>query len=258
MNAYPVLLKKEWLEMKRSYKWLWMPLVFIALGIMQPLTSYYLPDILEQFGGLPEGAVIEIPLPGAGQVFVETLGQFSQIGLFVVVLGIMGMLSGERTGGTAVMVLAKPVSYFAYFFSKWTAAAAIVLISYVAGAAASLYYIYLLFDPISFADVMSASFFYILWLLFAVSLVLSLSTVLKRSAAVAGAGLVILLLLSLLSSIFREPMLWTPGSLTLHSQAIMMNESPEGAWRSIISTILLSVLLVAGSIRYLKKKEWVQ
>ncbi|KIL42903.1 hypothetical protein KP77_35330 [Jeotgalibacillus alimentarius] len=253
-----VLFKKEMLEMARSYKWVWMPLVFIALGIMQPLTSYYLPDIIEEFGGLPEGTVFDIPLPGADQVFAETLGQFSQIGVFVVVLALMGALAGERSSGTAVMVLAKPVSHAGYFLAKWIAGILLVFASYAAGAAAALYYIFLLFDPINFQQILLSSFFYFMWLLFTVTLVLFLSTFLKKSAAAAGASLVILIILALASSIFKEPMMWTPGYLLELSSLAIQEETLDGLWKSLISTIVLCTLLISGSIAYLKRREWVQ
>ncbi|GAK03650.1 hypothetical protein JCM19037_1989 [Geomicrobium sp. JCM 19037] len=60
-----VLLRKEWIETTRSYRIIWLPLLFVLLGIMQPLTSYYLSDLLEQFGGLPDGAMFVIPTPTA-------------------------------------------------------------------------------------------------------------------------------------------------------------------------------------------------
>lgn len=253
-----VLLKKEMLEMARSYKWIWMPMVFIALGIMQPLTSYYLPDIIEEFGGLPEGAVFEIPMPGSEQVFAETLGQFSQIGLFVVVLALMGSLAGERSSGTAVMILAKPVSHASYFLAKWIAGTLITTVSYLAGAAAALYYIYLLFDPIHIQQILLSSLFYMMWLLFTVTLVLFFSTFLKRSAAVAGASLVLLIIIALASSIFIEPMMWTPGHLLELSSLAVQDQTLTGLWKSVISTVVICALLVSASIGYLKRREWVQ
>ncbi|MFB1081501.1 ABC transporter permease [Jeotgalibacillus sp. JSM ZJ347] len=253
-----VLFKKELLEMARSYKWIWMPLVFIALGIMQPLTSFYLPDILEEFGGLPEGAVFEIPLPGSEQVFAETLGQFSQIGVFVIVLALMGSLAGERSSGTAVMILAKPVSHASYFLAKWAAGVLITFVSYLAGAGAALYYIYLLFNPIEFQLILLSSLFYILWLLFTVTLVLFTSTLLKRSAAVAGASLVLLMILAIASSIFVEPMMWTPGHLLELSNLAIQDETLNGLWKSVISTLIVCIAMIRGAIAYLKRREWVQ
>ncbi len=61
MNRFTVLMKKEWLDAKRSYKILWLPVVFIFLGMLQPLSSFYLPEILKVASGLPDGMAITLP-----------------------------------------------------------------------------------------------------------------------------------------------------------------------------------------------------
>ena len=61
MNNFLILFKKEMKESMRNGKWIWIPVVFMIIGVSQPLTSYYMPQILEAAGNLPDGAVIEIP-----------------------------------------------------------------------------------------------------------------------------------------------------------------------------------------------------
>jgi len=68
LSKWLVLYKKEWLEIIRSYKLIWVPLVFILLGAMQPVTTYFLPEILANAGNLPNGTVIKIPTPHASDV----------------------------------------------------------------------------------------------------------------------------------------------------------------------------------------------
>ena len=69
MNLWFVLFKKECLEMVRNFKVIWVPLTFLFLAKLIPLTAYYMPKIIDALGGLPEGTVIEIPLPSPGRVF---------------------------------------------------------------------------------------------------------------------------------------------------------------------------------------------
>src|SRR5690606_11651471 len=109
-----VLFKKEWIEMTRNFKILWIPLVFILLGIMQPVTSYYLPEIIKAAGELPEGAVFEIPMPTPQEVLVQTFGQYSQIGILVLVLAFMGIVAAEKNSGVSDIILVKPVSFANY------------------------------------------------------------------------------------------------------------------------------------------------
>ena len=71
MTQWTVLYRKEMTEMARNYKILWIPIVFILLGVMQPVSSYYMPEILDTFGGLPEGTILEMPTPTGAEVLMK-------------------------------------------------------------------------------------------------------------------------------------------------------------------------------------------
>ena len=58
MNAFITLSKKEISQMTREYKIIWLPIVFILLGLTQPIMMYYLPVILQSVGGV-EGIIID-------------------------------------------------------------------------------------------------------------------------------------------------------------------------------------------------------
>ncbi|CAM5220807.1 ABC-2 type transport system permease protein OS=Ureibacillus acetophenoni OX=614649 GN=SAMN05877842_11045 PE=4 SV=1 [Ureibacillus acetophenoni] len=152
MKKWFVLHRKEWLEMTRNYKVIWIPLVFVLFGLMQPITSYYMPEILKNASNLPEGSIIQIPTPSSGEVLAQTLGQFNQIGVLVLVLAFMGIVSSERKSGMLKAILVKPVSFSSYITAKWMSA---VLLSFGAiflGMIASWYYTVLLIDDFPFLD----------------------------------------------------------------------------------------------------------
>ena len=129
MMQWKTLFKKEMLEHWRNYKWIWVPLVIILLAIMDPITTYYLPLILESVGGLPDGAVIEMPTPLPRDVIMMSLGQLSSLGVLIIVLMMMGTISGEIKSGVSELILVKPVTYLNYITSKW---ASFLLIVWVA------------------------------------------------------------------------------------------------------------------------------
>lgn len=101
MTQFNVLLKKEWRENFRNYKVFWIPIVFILFGIIEPMTNYFMPQILDSVGNLPDGAVIEIPPPEPEEILVAVMGQYQLIGILVLVLAYMGSVAGERKNGTA-------------------------------------------------------------------------------------------------------------------------------------------------------------
>lgn len=211
--GYGVMIGKELLELYRSLKLLWVPLVFAALGIMQPVTTYFMPVLLEKAGNLPEGSVFEIPLPSGAQVMAETLSQFGTIGALILVLVFMGTVSGERNSGSASMILVKPVSTFSYLLSKWTSMNLLGILSLLVGYLASWYYTWLLIEGVPLAAFVSSFLLYALWLSLLLTLTLLLSTCLRSASGAASAALGSGLLLTLLSNLLPKYAGWLPGAL---------------------------------------------
>src|SRR5699024_12538705 len=80
MQAYTVS-DKELVEEWRNRKWIWVPLVFILVAVMDPGTYYFLPQSIELSGGLPEGAVLEMPNMQPAEVAATSLESLSTYGI---------------------------------------------------------------------------------------------------------------------------------------------------------------------------------
>ncbi|CAM4188319.1 ABC transporter permease subunit [Paenibacillus alkaliterrae] len=209
-----VMVQKELLELVRSLKLLWVPLVFVLLGVMQPASMYYMPLILEKAGNITEGAVIEIPQPLGSEVLAQTLQQFGTLGLLVLVLVGMSSVSGERNSGAASLILVKPIAVFSFTASKWTALLLLAWGSLSAGYLASWYYTGLLFGDVQASKVLGSLLVFGLWLSFAMTLTLFFSTLLRSSAAAAFSTLGTAAALSLLAGLLPKKLGWLPGSLS--------------------------------------------
>ncbi|MDG5790086.1 ABC transporter permease subunit [Evansella sp. AB-P1] len=258
MNQWIILFNKEMKEAIRNFKWIWIPLVFILLGIIQPVTSYFLPDILKNFGGFPEGSMLEFPLPTGPQVLAETIGQFGQIGVLVIVLAFMGIVAGERNSGTNIMVLVKPVSYVAYIVSKWLHMSLLAISSFSIGFLLASYYTFQLIESVPISYVIKGAVVYSIWLLFVTTLVLFFSVLFKSNAGVAALTLGITIIISLMSSITPDLLRWSPGMIASHSHSIFQSgEAGEYFWLSISCTIVLIILMIILSIINFKNKETV-
>lgn len=256
MKQFQVLFKKEWLEATRDFRWIWIPLVFILLGIMEPLTAYYTPQIIEQFGGLPEGTVIEIPMPTAGEVLVRTAGQLNLFGVLVIILAFMGILAGERKSGTAAMTLVKPVSYHAFIGAKWLHGAVLVGVSYLLGMLASWYYTYQLFELVKVTDFMAGTLTFGVWLLFIFTLTLFFSSFSSKAGIAAFATLATVIVLSTISSLLPEKLNWTPFGLTVYASEFWMGQEFSGRISvAFIVTIVIMAVCAVLSIRIFKRKE---
>lgn len=254
MSQFVVLFRKEMLDLWRSYKWLWVPLVFLALGMMQPAATYYLPQIIDSFGGLPEGTVIEIPTPSSGDVLAEALSQLGVIGVLVLVLAAMGVLIAERNSGAAAMLLVKPVSFGAYISSKWAAANLLMLVSVFIGQIGAWYYTIVLFESFPLSTVLLSSLVFALWLSFVLSVLIFISVFLRSTPPVAFVTLIVALVLGMLTQLFGSAMAWSPSRLQSYAMALLTGEA-ESALVPLMTTIALIVALVAATIFLFRRRQ---
>lgn len=256
MRQFSVLFRKEWTESIRDFKWIWLPIVFAILGVMEPLTLYYTPQLIEQFGGLPEGTVIEIPLPTAEQAIVSTAGQLNMFGILVVILAFMGTLAGERKSGTAAMVLVKPVSYSSFVVAKWVHGLLLVFVSFLLGIGLSWYYTYQLFGAVDVADFLSGMFTYALWLMFIFTMTLLFSSFSSKPGAAAFGTLSVTIVFSFLASLLPEKLKWSPFALSTFANEYWLGQSPENIiYLAIIVTVGMITAMVFGAIVIFKKRE---
>ncbi|MBS4205561.1 ABC transporter permease [Lederbergia citrea] len=256
MKQFRVLFKKEWMEAVRDLRWIWMPIVFILIGIMEPITTFYTPQIIEQFGSLPEGTIIEIPLPTAEDVLVSTAGQYNLLGVLVIVLAFMGILAGERKSGTAAMVLVKPVSFKAFVAAKWLHGVLLVWVSFLLGMSMSWYYTDRLFGLVPVSDFFTGSLSFGLWLTFIFTIILFFSSFSPKPGIAAFGSLATVIVLTMLSSILPEKFNWSPFALPTYASKFWLAEPTE---KQLYVALIISIILIYGliilSINIFKRKE---
>lgn len=121
MRAYAAFTAKEFTEYTRTYKLLVIGLVFLLFGIMSPLTAKFMPEIVSQF--MPAGIEITLTEPAALDSWLQFFKNVSQIGAFVLVILLSGIMAGEYSRGTLIHILTKGLSRRTVILSKFTAAA---------------------------------------------------------------------------------------------------------------------------------------
>ncbi|TMV49322.1 ABC transporter permease [Paenibacillus mesophilus] len=256
MTLWFVLYAKEMKELWRSRKWIWVPLVFVLLGVSQPVTTYYLPDILQAAGSLPEGTVIEIPKPTGAVVLAQTLSQYGTLGVLILILSVMGVVSAERASGAAGLTLVKPVPFASYISAKWAASITISVVSFAAGYASSWYYTELLIGSVAPDLALQSMLLYGLWLAFVVTVTVALSAVLNGSGAIAFLSVGLVALLSVLTGLFDHSMRWSPSTLSGHAAAVLTGGSagPQLTLALIVTAAICAAMLWAAA-RLFSRKE---
>ncbi|HJV17242.1 MAG TPA: ABC transporter permease subunit [Bacillales bacterium] len=256
MNQWLTLFQKELVEMWRNFKWIWVPITFILLGVKEPLSNYYLPQIIDSLGGLPEGAVIKLPTPTAAEVLVQGLSQYTSIGVLIIILTTMGILSGERKSGVAAMILVKPVTYHSFVSAKWAGGLVILWLSFFVGYLATWYYTGILFDWISMADFLKSFIYYGLWLTFVLTMTVFFSASFLIPGVAGFISITAVIILSLGSSTFSKWLSWSPAQLPDYANTFLMSGSLSSyLFPSILINLICILMLLFLSILIFKKKE---
>lgn len=256
MKQFITILKKEQLEYWRNFSWIWVPVVFILLAIMDPITTYYLPIILDSLGGLPEGATFELPEIPAADAFMMSLAQISLFGMLIIVLLTMGTIAGERKSGITELVLVKPIKYSVYITAKWLAKIKLFLAALMIGLLLSWYYVNILFGTLTFNQFIRALFFYSLWVIFVVSLTIFFNTLVKSPGLVGGLSVGVLVGMWMFNLIFSHRLPWFPNNLSSYiGDMLHSGEIPTELWGTALITILLSTGLLLLSFYTFKHKE---
>lgn len=248
MAAFGILLRKEWREHVRNFKVLWIPLLFIIFGILEPITNHFLPEIMKSVGNMPEGMDFLWPEFQGEDIFASLLGQYQFIGILIIVLAFMGAISGERKNGTATLLYVRPMSFPAYFLSKWLVVNALVLGSVCLGFMAAWYYIEILFNSVDVGSLFAFIATYSLWLIFVVTVVLSLSAWLPTGGA-AGLAIMITLIYQMIDSLIGAYWAVSPWKLAAYATYWFQTDPDmSDLWMSAGVTVVAIILLILFGI----------
>lgn len=259
MMQWITLFKKEMVENWRNFKWIWVPLVLTLLAIMDPITTYYMPVILDAVGGLPEGAVFKMPDPSPIDAIMMSLSQLSSLGVFIIILMAMGTIAGEIKSGVSELVLVKPVHFFNYISAKWLTILLVVWLSLFISLTMSWYYVRLLFGDLSFTSLLQIIFFYGLWYTFVITLTIFFSALVNRPGVAGALTIGTTILISVVTSLLGKHLQWSPSNLSQHIQEILIKqEMTSDLTITALLTILCTIVLLIGSYFVFSRREFIQ
>ncbi|GLO65351.1 MULTISPECIES: ABC-2 transporter permease [Oceanobacillus] len=250
------LFQKEVVENWRNKKWIWFPLVIILLSILDPVTNYFLPQILEAVGEMPEGMEFILPEYTVAEVVMMTLGQLSSLGVLVIVFSSMGIIANEHKSGVSQIILVKPIDHHSYVTAKWASLLLLVWVSWILGMLVSWYYIYLLYGPLSFNHMVQTIFFYGLWLSLVVTVVVFYNTFVKSQGLIAFLSIASLMILSALTQVFQSALKWSPIHLSDYIK-LTIDQSPihtDLIYTGIVTIIIIAILLLLSVILFRKQQ----
>ena len=254
MNQFNTLLLKEWRESWRSFKFIWIPIVFVLLGVSDPILNYFMEDILNAVGNMPEGFAMMMPELHAIDLLAASTGQFQSIGLIVLIASYIGTFSKERQNGTATLLYVRPISFTAMFLSKWIVASSVAIISATAGYAGSMYYTVLLYGKVDPARFMAMLGTYFVWLLFVMAVTVAMSAAFKTPIATT-ITIILILIGSVVDSIIGGFWMITPYKMSTYGlRLIDESVTMSTFWSTFTMTLSLMLVFVIIGIYFSKKR----
>lgn len=245
--SFFVALRKEWMDLIRSYRLLVVAIVLVFFGLTSPLLAKFTPELIRLLPGGEDLAGL-IPAPTVVDAIAQYVKNMGQFGILLALLLTMGSVAQEKDKGTAAMMLVKPLPRSSFLAAKFAAQLLMFAITLLAAGIACYYYTLLLFEAMDIWHWLLLNLLLLLYVLVFISITLFSSTLTKSQAAAGGVALSLMILLGLMGAI---PGLgkYLPGELINWGTRIMLGD-PAASWTALGVSfgIIIAALLAAWLI----------
>jgi ABC-2 type transport system permease protein len=252
VRGFGAFLAKEAREIVRTWRIWVVPGMLVFFGLVSAPMAAAAPALVASLAGSTPGVVIQFPDPTALDAYAQFLKSLSQIVLIALIISGAGTISSERSTGTAILVLTKPLSRAAFVLAKLVAQLSLLALSTVVATAVCLGVTRLVFPAAPASPLLEAV---LLWLVFAALLVAAMtlfSALLGSRGGAAGAGLGFLFL-TLLASIWPAASQYSFVGLPGAAGAAL-TATPDFAW-PVATAALTATAFTAAAIWIFRRLE---
>ena len=253
MSGFAAFVRKELLELRKTWRLWVLGGVFVFLGIGTPILAAATPALLEMTAERSPGVSISFPAPTAADAYLQFLGNLAQLALLVVIITGAASVASEHRAGTSVLVLTKPLSRGAFVTAKAVSGLLLLLLATAAGAALCIAVTVALFDTAFIAPfIASVGLWLALGAMF-VTLMVLLSAATGRQATAAGIGLGVYVALFVLTG-FPAARDRSPAGILAANDALVKGRDVTLA-APLVTTLALAALFVAAAVVVFRRKE---
>lgn len=254
MKNIMTLIRKELLEAFRKHRLLVIITIFVLIGLMSPIGTKYLGEILKQL--LPSGYVLKVREASEIEAYFQFFKNISQIGLIVLIIITSGLMADELEKKTIVNVLSKGVRREYIIVSKFISSIIVWLISYIISVIIFEYYTNIFWgNKISLSSIIYSNL-----LVFSYGgLIISLNIffgIMFKNKILTIVSCFIFSLIQMFIAVFPEISKLLPISLL--SQCVYIIEGKVNMYETVItlaSTLTLILFLLVISMSLFKRKE---
>ena len=253
LRGFGAFLRKELLETRKTWRLWVLPGLLVFIGLSTPILAALTPTLLKMTAGRQPGVVVKFPEPTSLDAYAQFMGNLAQLALLVIIITGAAAVASERRGGTAVLVLTKPLSRTSFVWAKVIANLVIVLVATAIGAALCVLVTLALFDSAHIVVFLESVAVWLVLAAMFVCLMVWLSALLDKQAAAAGAGIAVYVALFVLTGfpLLKER---SPAGILAASDALLKGKDVS-LLQPIVATLVLAVVFVLLAAWSFRRKE---
>jgi ABC-2 type transport system permease protein len=245
-------LRKEVLELIRTYRLLVAAVLLVFFGLTSPLLAKYMREFIGLIPDVGDIASI-IPVPTTKDAVLQYVKNMEQFGILLALLLGMGSVALEKEKGTAAMMLVKPMPRSVFILAKFAALALLFAVTLLVAGLACYYYTYLLFEALDMSAWLALNGLLLLEILVYVAITILCSTLLRTQIAAGGLAVGIWLVTVIFGAI---PGLgkYFPVELTNWGSRLMAGDSQD-SWIALVISVAIIVISLGAAIVSFRKQE---
>ncbi len=246
------LIKKEIKEYLKTPKGLILLVLFLFFAFSSPLLAKYINEIL---ASVATDVEIIFPEPTLKDSWMQYFKNMNSICIIVYLIVMTGTISQEKNKGSIILVLTKKVSRFSLIFSKFLVGSLVFTVLFLLSTLVNGWYTNILFDEFNYNGLIISLLLQWLMGIFFTALAIFTSVIGKTPTTSALLGFFAFAILQIFN-ISSELALYNPSGASAIVNSILANTVDNSKlWIPIISSILFTVFLLAGSQIIFKRQE---
>jgi ABC-2 type transport system permease protein len=253
MSGFSTFLAKEVTEIRKTWRIWVIPGMLLFFAITSPIIADVTPALMASISKGQPGVVLKMPPPTWRDSYAQFLKSLSQMVLIAVVITGAGAVSGERSAGTAVFTLTKPVSRASFVLAKIVSQAGLLIGATVVSTVVCAVLTTVMFGHAPLIPLVTSVGIWTLDALLMVVVMTLFSAGFASRGASAGAGLgffFLTLLISIWPSANRYSFV---GLMSASGKALA--QQPTGAIWPVMTALGMGLMCAWGAVRVFERQE---
>lgn len=245
-------LRKEILELIRTYRLLVSAVLLVFFGLTSPLLAKYMRELIGMVPDVGDIAAI-IPVPTTIDAVIQYVKNISQFGILLALLLGMGSVAQEKEKGTAAMMLVKPMPRSMFILAKFAALTLLFAVTLLVAGLACYYYTYLLFEALDIGAWLVLNGLLLIQILVYVAVTILCSTLMRTQIAAGGVA-VGFMLFTVIFGVIPGLGKYFPGELSTWGSRLMAGDA-QASWTALIISTAIIIISLSVAIVSFKKQE---